>query len=309
MIRSLLLYSSAFLASVGSLSAAIVGYTFTGKTNLYTVAGFENEYPLGSEYELRVEWDDTAVGEVYSDSQASYPLTKFTFTIKGKSGDWTTSSLPGQARFSLNRFGSHEIQFTSGWGPENHTNGTIAGGQTYSINLVLSDPTNTALPELSPIPGAIDPAIWSAQDSHLKFYLTEMARGIYGDINGLGVTSEPPAPEIEVKESKGEELISGESTIGFKAVKKGKAGETKKFIIHNSGTVRLKGIKVSVGGKNKKDFRLGRFSKKSLSPGEKATFKVTFKPSAKGKRKAVVSVESNDGDESTFDIMLTGSGK
>lgn len=313
MIRSFLFYSSVLFASVGSLSAAIVGHTFTGKTNLYTITGFENEYPLGSEYELRVEWDDTAVGEVYNENQAGYPLTKFTLTIKGKSGNWTSSSLPGKASFSLNRIEGFpdEIQFTSGWGPENHTNGTIPGGQTYSINLVLGDPTATALSTLSPIPSAIDPAIWSADEneSYLKFYVTEMGGAIFGDVNGLGVSSEPSAPEIAVQELKGKDLIGGKSTIRYASVKKGKTGEAKIFVIQNTGKKTLKGLALDVGGKHKKDFIDSGLSKKSLAPGAKATFKVSFRPKAVGKRKAVVKIESNDADENPFEITLLGTGK
>lgn len=312
MIRSLLLYSSVLIASVCVLPAAIVSQTFTGKTAFFNpVTELDANFPIGTVWEVKVEWDDTAVGEVYTENQAGYPLTKLTLTLKGKSGDWTSSSLPGKASFSLNRFGSHEIQFTSGWGPENHTNGTIPGGATYSINLVLSDPTITALPDITTVPGPIDLSKWTPDPnkSHLKFYITELGRAIYGSIDGLGEVTIPEQPEISVQQPKDRELKDGTSVIRYDAVKKGKTGETKSFVIHNAGTDTLKRIQVSMGGRHQKDFSIAKFSKKSLEPGEKATVKVTFKPTAKGKRKAVLIVESNDKDEKSFEIELLGTGK
>jgi hypothetical protein len=48
--------------------------------------------------------------------------------------------------------------------------------------------------------------------------------------------------------------------------------------------------------------------KTSLAPGSSTTFKVIFKPSAKGTRKANIHIKSNDADENPFDIKLTGQG-
>jgi hypothetical protein len=311
MIRSLFAVSSVVFASFSSLSAAIIGHTFTGKTNQNPALELDDEFPVGTVWEVRVEWDDAAVGEVFDERSAFYPLTRFTLTLKGRSGDWTTSSLPGQAGLGLSRYGAHEIQFTSGSGPEDHTNVTIPGGQTYSINVVLSDPTNTALPDITKIPGPIDLSKWTPESrySHLKFYMTESFGAIYGDIDGLGEASEPDAPEITVQQPKGKELVGGKSTVRYASVKKGKAGETKTFVIHNTGKKTLKGLKLDVGGKHRNDFRDSGLSKKSLAPGAKMTFKVSFSPKAVGKRKAVVKIESNDADENPFEITLLGTGK
>lgn len=46
----------------------------------------------------------------------------------------------------------------------------------------------------------------------------------------------------------------------------------------------------------------------SLAPGASTTFKVTFKPTAAGTRKAAIHIESNDADENPFDIKLGGEG-
>jgi hypothetical protein len=308
MIRSLAVISSVVVVSAGALSGAIIKHTFTGKTYLNPVVELNDEFPVGTAWEVRVEWDDTEVGEVYMENQAGYPLTKFTMTLKGKSGDWTSSSLPGKARMLLNRFGSHELSFSGGYAPESYTNGAIPGGATYYIGVILSDPTNTALPDITKIPGPVDTKIWSATDSHLKFYISNDAKAIFGNVDGLGATSEPPAPEITVQQPKGKELVGGKSTVRYASVKKGKDGETKTFVIQNTGKKTLKGLKLNVGGKHKDDFLDSGLSKKSLAPGAKMTFKVSFSPKAVGKRKAVVSIESNDADESPFTMVLTGAG-
>jgi hypothetical protein len=48
--------------------------------------------------------------------------------------------------------------------------------------------------------------------------------------------------------------------------------------------------------------------KTSLAPGTSTTFKVTFKPAAKGKRVAALAIASNDPDEDPFGIKLSGEG-
>lgn len=311
MIRSILSAATLLIACNGPLEAATVGHTFTGKTYFYNVVGFENEYPLGSTWELRVEWDDAASSTFLSSTQAGYPLTKFTFTIHGNSGAWTTSSLAGKPSFTLNKNGLlHEIQFTSGWGPENHTNGTIQSGQTFSINLILGDPTGNALPTLSPVPGAIDPSAWSADKSksYLKFYLTDTGKAIYGEVDGLGETVDPPAPEIAIKLG-GKALKDGKTTVRFDDTKVGRKGQTQTFTILNTGKAPLTGLSISKGGKHKGDFLTGSLSKTSIAPGGKATFVATFKPKAAGTRKCVLKVASNDGDENPFLIPLVGTGK
>lgn len=312
MFRPILFLTLAAASCIPSLSAAIVGHTFSGKTYLNNATGFDTQFPVGTPWVLRVEWDNTAASTYLDDQQASYPLTKFTLTLKGKSGDWTTSSLPGKASFTLNRIPGFpdEIQFTSGWGPENHTNGTIASGQTYSVNLILGDPGNTALSTLSPIPGAIDPTQWSADKtkSYLKFYVTEMGQALYGEVDGLGQTSEPLVPEISVQQPLGKELKDGQSTVFFDPAKMETVGQTRTFVIRNKGTAKLRNLSLRIAGLHKNDYKATALSSSSIAPGGKLSFKVTFKPTASGKRKAIVKIESNDTNENPFTVALIGSG-
>ncbi len=142
-----------------------------------------------------------------------------TFTLQGKSGSWTTSALPDKASFTLNKSGSnHEIQFTTSWGPANHSNQTIGSLAPFSVNLSLQDPTGTAIGSLSAAPGAINLSKFDASTSYLKVYLNNDAdRYISGSINFAS-----GAPDISVEQPKKKKLKDGKATISFGTAKVGK---------------------------------------------------------------------------------------
>ena len=237
--------------------------------------------------------------------QATYALTRFTATFEGRSGTWTTSSLPGKASFSLNEFGgTDEIQFTSGWGPENHTNQVIENWAPYSINVTLKDPAGTAITSLATTPTAVDLTKWS--ESEFKIYLNnEASSRIYGTVD-LG--SSAKAPEIAVKLD-GRSLTDGKSTAGFAKTMVGATTKSRKFTIRNSGGADLTGVGVSISGVAKGDFKITKTVKSKLAPDGSTTFEVAFKPRKKGKRNAEIRINSNDADEKSFNIKLKGEGK
>ena len=80
------------------------------------------------------------------------------------------------------------------------------------------------------------------------------------------------------------------------------------FTIKNTGGAALTGLAVSKSGANKGDFIVTSPAGTTLASGASTTFKVTFKPGAKGTRNAEIHVKSNDADENPFDIRLTGQG-
>lgn len=286
--------------------AAPVGHTFSGITtsNVVDPGDFTTEFPVGTKWTVQVAWDSAATGEVFSDSQAKYPLTKFTLTLQGKSGTWTTSSLADRASFSLNKFGTHEIQFTSGFDPSHYSMPNIEGQQVFSINVTLKDPTGTSIGAFTPAPTGIDLSKWDIAASEFKMYMSNMGTPvIYGKL-------EAPAKEadISIQQPVGSQLKDGSAKKSFGTVKLGKKSAAKTFTIKNAGDKTLKNLSVAVSGKHKKDFTVTSPSKKSLAPGASTTFKVTFKPTAKGTRNAAVQVKSSDKDENPFDIKVTGLG-
>lgn len=299
--------------SASQAVSEIVSHTFTGVTtmNFVEAGDITAEFPVGTRWTAVVEWDTAAAPLFLSATQGQYRLTKLTLTLNGATGTWTTSAVAGKPSFTQNYVAggtTDEIQFTSGWGPADHTNPTIENWQPYSINLVLSDPTGTAIPALSPAPAAINPAAWSplVAKSYLKIYLNNDGnRHITGSID---LDSPSGQPEIAVQQPAGSNLADGKSKKSFGTVKVGTKGVAKTFTIKNTGKADLTGLSVAKSGSHKADFILGALSKTKLAPGASATFKVTFKPKAKGTRKALLKIASNDADENPFDITVSGLG-
>lgn len=117
-----------------------------------------------------------------------------------------------------------------------------------------------------------------------------------------------PVPEIAISQPVGSGLVDEKAKKSFGTVVVGKTGNAKTFTITNKGTAKLTGLVIRKDGTHKADFKLGELEKTTLAAGASITFKVTFKPTAKGTREAAIHVGSNDADENPFDIKLTGMG-
>ncbi len=115
--------------------------------------------------------------------------------------------------------------------------------------------------------------------------------------------------EIDVLLSHLRNLVDGRSNVGFGSAVYRKTTTLRLLTVENSGQANLVIRKVSVTGPNAGDFEIGELEKISIRKGKAASFVVTFNPRDIGKREAVVQIFSNDSDESTFDIKLTGYGK
>lgn len=115
-------------------------------------------------------------------------------------------------------------------------------------------------------------------------------------------------PEIVVQQPLGSDLVDGTAKKSFGTVKVGKSSKAKTFTIKNTGTKPLTGLGVVVKGTNAKEFVATAPAAASLAPGASTTFKVTFKPKAKGSRSAAFRISSNDSDENPFDVKLSGQG-
>jgi hypothetical protein len=125
---------------------------------------------------------------------------------------------------------------------------------------------------------------------------------------GLKGRAVSPRPEISVQQPVQTELSDGKSKISFGTMKVSKSGSAKTFVIKNTGTGKLSGLSLKTDGNHPKDYNFGDLEKTSLAPGASTSFKVTFKPTKKGTREAWVHVKSNDANEGSFDIKLTGLG-
>jgi hypothetical protein len=88
----------------------------------------------------------------------------------------------------------------------------------------------------------------------------------------------------------------------------GKKSQAKRFTIRNEGWADLTGLRVLVSGKQRRDFKFTQPVMKTLAPSASTTFSLTFKPRAKGARKATLLIESNDPKENPFVLSLKGKG-
>lgn len=138
-----------------------------------------------------------------------------------------------------------------------------------------------------------------------RFYLLVDGLGSFG---GVAQAATPNGAEISVKRRGGKELSDGGSTQKFGTVTVGKSGNRVTFEIINSGSAPLKNIDISKTGVGAADFIIEEPGKTTIPTDGTATFTVTFKPKAKGTRKAAISIRSNDKDENPFNISLAGEG-
>jgi Abnormal spindle-like microcephaly-assoc'd, ASPM-SPD-2-Hydin len=139
----------------------------------------------------------------------------------------------------------------------------------------------------------------------LKLPLTQSSQtGTFTIGGGVPVA----VPEIEIQQPAGSVLVDNKGSKSFGTKNVGKKSTEKVFKIFNRGEAALSRISVSVTGKHKADFIVGKPKKTTLAKGEDTTFTVVFKPGKKGTRKATLKVGSNDADENPFEIEVAGMG-
>lgn len=293
-----------------TLQAAPVSQIFEGVTvsNPDQPSALNAEFPPGTPWSLEVAWDNAAVPLSSSANQAGYRLTTLTITLEGTSGNWTTSAVMNAASFGLlQTTGYHEVQFTTGFDPANHTVQTIGTSDVYSVNLTLGDPTGTAVPALTPVPGSFDLADFGASVSlsNLKIYLNN--EGTQSILGGLG-DNPVGDPNLSVKDKSGTPLSSG-APLKFPATKVDGKGAKTSLTIANDGIGDLTGLAAKLSGPGKRDFSISFKGGTILAPAASRTLEIEFEPTRPGKRTATLKLTSNDPDSPVFEVILSGKGK
>ncbi len=120
---------------------------------------------------------------------------------------------------------------------------------------------------------------------------------------GLG----PIAPEIAIEQPTGTNLIDGSGSVAFGNVNLG-TYKTLTFTIRNKGKASLTGLAIAKDGANSAEFITTGPVNTTLAVNTSTTFTVKFTPIGAGQRDAAIHIASNDGDESPFDVPLTGFG-
>ena len=120
------------------------------------------------------------------------------------------------------------------------------------------------------------------------------------------IGSYPLRPEIAVEQPLNTNLVDGSTSIDFGSLTTG-ASTPLTFTIRSDGTIPLLNLSMTKDGAGSGDFVLSTIPA-VLEDNTSTTFTVTFTPSAAGVRNAAIHITSNDADESSFDITLTGTG-
>jgi hypothetical protein len=221
-----------------------------------------------------------------------------TFTIANggapfaTNGNWSGKfgASPGNS-FTMTKVTGDTVNSTGTW----TFNSTFAGLYEYTLSPFIAGQPDAVL------------TLWiSGGAGRYEVFLN----GVFGNAQTGGFTlgAAANAPDIAVQQPAGSDLTDGTAKKSFGTVKVGKSGAAKTFTIKNTGTTKLSKLAIKKSGTGKNDFVVGALGKTSLAAGASTTFKVTFKPTAKGARKADIQIASNDPDENPFDIKLVGEG-
>lgn len=117
--------------------------------------------------------------------------------------------------------------------------------------------------------------------------------------------------EIVVEQPSGTDLESVTSLVDFGSVVVG-SDTSLIFTIRNigDGVLELTGEPlVAISGTNSSDFTVTANPDATIAAGSTTTFEVQFTPSAEGERSAALTITSNDSDEASYVINLTGEGR
>jgi alpha-tubulin suppressor-like RCC1 family protein len=126
-------------------------------------------------------------------------------------------------------------------------------------------------------------------------------------LHSLALYAAPP--EIVVEQPVGIGLSDGSSTIDFGAAVLVGAATERRFTIRNTGPGELSGLAVAIDGTHAGEFTVSSPPALQVAPGGSTTFTVRFDPSSLGPKTAALHLVSNDTDENSFDILLTGTSK
>ncbi len=114
------------------------------------------------------------------------------------------------------------------------------------------------------------------------------------------------APEINLQYNS-LDFPSGNG-LGMVSVNVGSSTAPETFTIQNLGNADLTITGYTLTGANPGDFSVSGLGATSITFGGSATFDVIFTPTAAGPRSAVLTINSDDADEGSYVINLTGSG-
>jgi len=119
-----------------------------------------------------------------------------------------------------------------------------------------------------------------------------------------------PSPEINLKQ--GVTSYASGGTYGFGSQLSGTSGSAITFTIENTGsaTLNISGSpKIVKSGTNASEFTIDETSTSAtVASSGTTTFTITFSPTSQGAKTAAITISSDDADEGSYTINLTGTG-
>ncbi|MCP4132981.1 MAG: choice-of-anchor D domain-containing protein [bacterium] len=198
--------------------------------------------------------------------------------------------------------------------PATITIANAGSGDLQITDVILSDPSNFTLekPGTNSIaPGksttmkvTFSPASAGIFIAAITIYNNDSDEGIYVlNIKGTGTSLAQPEIAVEVKDAG---YNSGGSAYSFGTITTGYSSPVVQFSIENKGEgdLSISGIVLS----DTTNYRLGNTAAASIAAGSSTSFSLTFAPSSTGTFNAAVTISSNDSDEGTFILNITGTG-
>ncbi|RYD18383.1 MAG: leucine-rich repeat domain-containing protein [Verrucomicrobiaceae bacterium] len=149
-------------------------------------------------------------------------------------------------------------------------------------------------------------SVFNRTSPDFMIFLEESAFGIPVPYWGNDRTSWA-APEITVNTLDGKSIQS-KKTVSLGNNYVGRKGPSQQAIITNTGIRPLTGLRLSISGGDAGNFILKDIKKKSLAPGKSMTVSVSYSPTKAGRHRAKAVIYSNDKNEGSFIIYLTGRG-
>jgi hypothetical protein len=127
-----------------------------------------------------------------------------------------------------------------------------------------------------------------------------------GGLNSNGVTFTVTAGEPEIEISQNSTPYSDEGVFDFGQCDVSSSKE-KTFTIENTGDADLTiSTPISLSGTNADEFSITKQPDNLVTSAAPTTFAVTFSPVSEGTKGAVVTINNNDTDEGSYEIILTG---
>ena len=161
---------------------------------------------------------------------------------------------------------------------------------------------------LGAAPALGDEAFVSAADAFTVYWYEGREGFTAPTWQGYPAWMVPKGPEIAVYQPRGFELVDGIGKKSYGGQRVGSKSPPRTVTIRNRGSRTLRDLSVTAGGNHPDDFIIRKLEVENLPPGAATTFKVSFKPMAKGSRNAVIRIRSNDSDEGSFEIQFDGHG-